>query len=165
MGAEVAQFLIVRNSPDQIVLSEGEEVNFAVDTPEEQVQSDKSDDTFVKEEITDDDKTAETEHGTDIIEEQPEVESEIEVQISEEKPEIDSENHARNTETNEDVEDKVEVGEAAKAELLAKLIKIADTPIDSKQVENNDSKETENDENDERLEDDENEEEMMPIDQ
>ena len=63
------------------------------------------------------------------------------------------------------MEGKFKVGEAAKAELLAKLIKIADTPIDSKQIENNDSKETENDENDERLEDDEDEEEMMPIDQ
>ena len=63
------------------------------------------------------------------------------------------------------MEDKVEVGEAAKAELLAKLIKIADTPRDSEQLENIDSKETENDENDGRLEDDEDEEEMMPIDQ
>jgi len=124
-----------------------------------------SDDTFGKEKIIDDDKTAETDHGTHIIEEQPELESEVEAQLSEGKSEVNSEIDARNTGTNEYVEDKVEVGEAAKAELLAKLIKIADTPRDSEQLENIDSKETENDENDGRLEDDEDEEEMMPIDQ
>ena len=118
-----------------------------------------SDDTLEKEEIIDDEKPAEIDPEAEIAEE----ETEVKAEITEDKPQ--AENAIGSDVGSENEENKEEVGKAAKAELLAKLIKIADTPKDSKQLENNDSTESESEEDDGRLEDDEEEEEMMPIDE